>query len=232
MASYSVRWSIVSEDGHREQGVLAFAVGAGNASPQSGARGLRAFELERPRSCARCSSSACSPAAARPCSCCSRAACSATACARPLAHLLFFVLLAAFLGGSGIVHAAPPGTRFALVLKVAVTVVARRRSGGRARTDVPAAAAVAGACALALLAAPTLSGHALDRDQPRVLAPLVDVAHIAAAAVWLGGLARARLRRAARDRRRRARGARVVRRFSTAALVAVIVLGPPGSRAR
>ena len=33
--AYSVRWSIVSEDGHREEGVLAFAVGEGSASPQS-----------------------------------------------------------------------------------------------------------------------------------------------------------------------------------------------------
>ena len=31
---YSVRWSIVSQDGHREQGVLAFGVGAGRAPPQ------------------------------------------------------------------------------------------------------------------------------------------------------------------------------------------------------
>src|SRR4029077_13757574 len=33
--AYSVRWSIVSDDGHREQGVLAFAVGSGVASPHS-----------------------------------------------------------------------------------------------------------------------------------------------------------------------------------------------------
>ena len=32
---YSIRWSIVSDDGHREQGVLAFAVGRGAASPHS-----------------------------------------------------------------------------------------------------------------------------------------------------------------------------------------------------
>src|SRR5438552_2206699 len=30
---YSVRWSIVSDDGHQEQGVLAFGVGAGRAPP-------------------------------------------------------------------------------------------------------------------------------------------------------------------------------------------------------
>src|SRR5690349_12738875 len=31
--AYSVRWSIVSDDGHREQGVLAFAVGQGSGTP-------------------------------------------------------------------------------------------------------------------------------------------------------------------------------------------------------
>ncbi|HEY2354741.1 MAG TPA: copper resistance protein CopC [Gaiellaceae bacterium] len=32
---YSVRWSIISDDGHLESGVLAFAVGAGSAAPTS-----------------------------------------------------------------------------------------------------------------------------------------------------------------------------------------------------
>src|SRR5204863_2426039 len=32
---YSVRWSVVSDDGHLESGVLAFAVGAGRAAPLS-----------------------------------------------------------------------------------------------------------------------------------------------------------------------------------------------------
>ena len=33
---YSVRWSIFSDDGHLESGVIAFAVGAGRAPPQAG----------------------------------------------------------------------------------------------------------------------------------------------------------------------------------------------------
>ena len=33
--AYSVRWSIVSDDGHREEGVIAFAIGAGSAVPRS-----------------------------------------------------------------------------------------------------------------------------------------------------------------------------------------------------
>src|SRR4051794_4609209 len=119
--AYSVRWSIVSDDGHREQGVLAFAVGAGRASPQSvlgastpltwsdivlrtlyyfgllAAGGVSVFWLLT-------------------------RGLAAERLRAPLAHLLFFALLAAFLGGSAILHGAPPGTRYALVLKIAVTV--------------------------------------------------------------------------------------------------------------
>lgn len=33
--AYSVRWSIISDDGHLQSGVIAFAVGSGAAAPQS-----------------------------------------------------------------------------------------------------------------------------------------------------------------------------------------------------
>ena len=141
--SYSVRWSIVSEDGHREQGVLAFAVGAGNASPQSvlGAsaplswsnlilRTLFFFGV--------------------------LAAGGATVFLLltrgvlgdrmrvPLAHLLFFVLLAAFLGGSGMIHGSPPGHALRARDQGGGHDRACRRSGGRARTDRAAAAVCRG----------------------------------------------------------------------------------------
>jgi copper transport protein len=223
---YSVRWSIVSEDGHREQGVLAFGVGSGSASPHSvlGAsapfswsnlvlRGLFFFGV--------------------------LAASGATIfwlltrrvlgdrIRMPLAHLLFFALLAAFLGGSGMIHAAPAGTRFELVLKVAVTLALVGGAAAALAPAVPLLLFVAGACSLALLAAPTLAGHALDTDQPRFLAPLVDAAHFASAAVWLGGLLALVyvLPRASDEGTARATA---VRRFSTSALVAVVVLGLSG----
>src|SRR5205814_1888873 len=108
---------------------------------------------------------------------------------------LFFALLAAFLGGSGIVHSAPPGTRFDLVLKVAVTIALVGGAAAALAPTVRVLLAVAAACSLALLVAPTLAGHALDRNQPRVLA---------AAAVG-GRRGHAAVRR--RGRRRRADGA-------------------------
>jgi copper transport protein len=199
--SYSVRWSIASDDGHREQGVLAFGVGKGAASPQS-VLGASVFWLltrstlgDRIRS--------------------------------PLAHLLFFALLAAFLGASGMAEGAPPGTRFVLVIKVAISVALVGGAAAALAPTIPVLLYLAGACSLVLLAAPTLAGHALDHDQPRVLAPLVDAAHIASAAVWLGGLLSLVyvLPRATDDDSTRSAA---VRRFSSSALVAVIVLGVSG----
>jgi copper transport protein len=224
--AYSVRWSIVSEDGHHEEGVLAFAVGAGSATPSSvlGASvpltwsdillrtlyylgilaggGLAAFGILARRILG-------------------------PALQRPLVHLLFFSLLLVFLGGSGILHAAAPGTRFALVMKIALTVSLAGGAAAALAPTLPRLLPVAYAAALALLAAPTLSGHALDRDQPRVLAVIVDLAHIASAAVWLGGLLAivyAVPRATDDDATRRA----AVARFSSAALASVIVLGASG----
>src|SRR6185503_10017319 len=86
---------------------------------------------------------------------------------------------------------------------------------------------IAYAAAIALLAAPSFSGHALDNDQPRDLAVVADLAHMASAAVWLGGLIAivyAVPRATGDDATRRA----AVARFSKAALISVIVLGASG----
>ncbi len=224
--AYSVRWSIVSEDGHREEGVLAFAVGAGSASPTSvlgagvpltwndillrtlfylgllaggGAAvfGLLSRKLLGDR------------------------------LARPLAHLLFFALLFTFLGGSGILHDAPPGTRFALVMKVAITVALFGGAAAALAPSLPRLLPVASAAALGLLVAPTLAGHALDPDQPRVISVIADLAHLASASVWLGGLLALVyvVPRATEDDGERREAARL---FSATALSAVIVLGATG----
>ena len=76
-----------------------------------------------------------------------------------------------------------------------------------------------------LFVCPTLSGHALDGDQPRLLAPLGDLLHLGAAAVWLGGLASLLLvvRRAPEATRTAA-----ARRFSCFAIPMVLVLAAAG----
>jgi copper transport protein len=185
--AYSVRWSIVSNDGHLERGVLAFAVGLGQPRPRSvlgasvpltwsdlvlrslyylgllAAGGVVLFALAVRR------------IVGRPLE-------------RPVAQVVFFGLLAVFVGGSGIVHTAAPGTRYVLVVKVALVVAL---VGGAAAALAPARRAllwVAGAASLALLAAPTLAGHALDPSQRRYLSVPADLLHIGSAAAWVGVL--------------------------------------------
>jgi copper transport protein len=224
--SYSVRWSIVSDDGHRQEGVLAFAVGSGATSPHSvlgsatpltwsdvllrtlyflgllAAGGTAAFWLLARRQ-------------------------FGDRLRRPVAQLLFVALLAAFLGGSGIVHSATAGTRFALVLKLALVVAL---VAGAAAALAPAVAwllPVSVAGALALLLAPTLSGHALDPGQSHALSVTADLVHVGAAAVWFGGLLSLAVvvPHVTGDELERTRAAR---RFSAAALVAVAALGASG----
>jgi copper transport protein len=185
--AYSVRWSVVSNDGHLERGVLAFAVGLGSARPHSvlgatvpltwsdvvlrslyylgllTAGGIVIFALAVRGLVGR-------------------------ALERPVAQVVFFGLLAVFIGGSGIVHTAAPGTRYVLVVKVALVVAL---VGGAAAALAPARRpllGVAAAAALALLLAPTLAGHALDPSQPRYLAAPADLLHIVSAAAWVGVL--------------------------------------------
>src|SRR4051794_21215542 len=222
---YSVRWSIASDDGHREQGVLAFGVGSGTASPQSVLDASAPLSWNNILLRTLYLLGLLAAAGATVFWLLTRSVLSGRVRV-PFAHLLFFALLAAFLGGSGIVHTASSGTRFALFTKIAVTVALVGGAAAALAPTVPLLLWVAAACSLALLAAPTLSGHSLDRNQPRGLAPLVDLAHAASAAVWIGGLL-ALVYVLPREPDEHAR-ATAVRRFSTSALIAVVVLGLTG----
>jgi len=223
---YSIRWSIVSDDGHPEQGLVAFAVGAGSASPHSvlGASTPLTWNDVVLRTLYYLGLLAGGGAAIF--GLLTRRLFGARL-NRPLAHLLFFSLLAVFLGGSGLVHGATSGTRFALVLHVALVVSLAGGATAALAPTYPRLLLPAGACSLALLLAPTLSGHALDRDQPRALSIPADVVHLAAAAVWLGGLVALvyLVPRVARDNSEKTAAAT---RFSSLALIAVAVLGLTG----
>jgi copper transport protein len=220
--AYTVRWSIVSQDGHPEEGVLAFAVGAGVPRPVLAAHTPTTWSRVVLRTLFFLGVLVGGGAAvfgllAR--------AFLGGRLTRPLAHLLFFALLAAFLGGSGMLHDAVGGTRFALVLKVALLVALAGGAAAALAPTTPSLLYAAGGAALVLLAAPTLMGHPLDRDQPTLLSPLVDLVHTAGAAVWLGGLAALVyvLPRTGEEGRDEA-----VRRFSSTALVAVAVVAASG----
>ncbi len=224
--AYTVRWSIVSEDGHPEQGVIAFAVGTAGTRPEpvlgaSTPTGLGNVVLR-----ALYFVGLLVAAGATVFALLARRLLGARL-RRPLAGLLFVALVAAFVGASGLEATAASGTRFALVMKVATVVALAGAAAAALAPAVPALLAAAGACALALTAAPALAGHALDRDQPTVVAPLFDITHTLAAAVWLGGLVAVIwvLPRSSKDTwERRA----VLRRFASAALVAVCVIALTG----
>ena len=161
---YSVRWSIVSDDGHREQGVIAFAVGAGSPAPHSvlGAAAPLAWNDILMRTLYYFGLLAGGGAAIFGLL---TGRLLGEALRRPLAQLLFFSMLLVFLGGSGIVHSAPPGTRFALVVKIALAL---GLAGGAAAALAPTVRALLPvACADVARAPP--GPHALrpcTRPQP------------------------------------------------------------------
>ncbi len=223
---YSVRWSIVSDDGHREEGVIAFAVGAGSPAPHSvlGAGATLTWNDILLRTLYYLGLLAGAGAAVFGLA---TKNLLGAGLRKPLAQLLFFSLLLVFLGGSGIVHSAPPGTRYALVLKVALTLALAGGAAAALAPTVQILLPVAEAASLLLLLAPTLSGHALDRNQPRLLSAAADLAHLAGAAVWLGGLLSLAyvVPRATGDEPTRVA---VARRFSKLALTAVLVIGVTG----
>jgi copper transport protein len=202
--SYTARWSVVSDDGHTVGGVVAFAVGGAKPHATLAARGGGPAALD--------------------------------VLARWLlvagvlvgwGATLFIVAVArrrrvVALAGAGFAVAAagallawsrvPSGTRFAHATAIAFVAAAVGAALVRVR---PRAALVP---ALVLVAAPSYGGHALDAGVGRVQVA-VDVVHVVAAAVWVGGLASLAL--VLPD-------AAAARRFSRIALGAVFVLAATG----
>jgi copper transport protein len=183
---YSVRWSVVSNDGHVVQGVLAFAVGVGRAAPvpalrpSSGvgpgtivarwfffagllvASGLALFDVVVWRPLAR----------------------------RGLGTGWIAIGLAAvFISSHGLVHASHGGsaTRFGLTIDVASAVAATGAAAAAIGVVDGSAAPFALVPALLLLPVPTLAGHALDPGRSWVEVP-IDLLHVLAASVWIGGI--------------------------------------------
>ena len=223
---YSVRWSIVAEDGHREQGVLAFGVGRSGTPPFSilgssaglswtdvvlralflfgalTAAGVFAFWLLMRRL-------------------------FGDELRGLVTRLLFFGLFTAFVGAGGLVYTTTGGTRFALLAQVAAIGAAVGAASAALARPRAVLLPVAGLLAVCLTAIPAFAGHARDRGSPQWLAVPVDLLHLGAAAVWIGGLltllAVLRAPLGIETTRRAA-----ARRFSTVALAAVGVLAASG----
>jgi copper transport protein len=236
---YTVRWSVLSDDGHTVDGVLAFAVGAGRTPPSAalsaGGTGLTRDVISRwfffAGLLVAVGVALFVPLAWWPAL---RAAAAATD-ERALWPLAFIGFLMAFLGASALLpHHGPGTTRFGLTYEIggivavvgatmsAIALVDRRFGRG------------AFVCALALLPIPSVAGHALDRGGwPRPLEIVADVLHVGAAAVWIGGLlalavALPRASRRLSPEQRPLFAAALVPRLSALALVSVLVIAATG----
>ena len=236
---YTVRWRVLSDDGHIVGGVFAFAVGAGRASPtaalSAGGTSLTRNVISRwfffTGLLVAVGVALFVPLAWRP----ALRTAGEDADERVLWPLAFVGFFLAFLGASTLIpHHAASTTRFGLMYEIggivaivgatlsAIALVDRRFGRG------------ALLCALALLPVPSLAGHALDHGQwPRPLNVAADILHVGAAALWIGGLLALALglpraaRRLSAEQRARFTAA-LVPRLSAIALVSVAVIAATG----
>jgi copper transport protein len=211
---YTVLWRVISDDGHTEAGVVTFSVGTG-APP--GAAVLSASANPSFRDVVSrwllfagvlvAGGSAVFRLAVGP--------------ARIGALLVAFV--AVFLGASGLLpHQGVFTSRFAGAYAVAALLAALGALAAAITAVYPPAEWVAWIAGVLVLPLPSIAGHSLDAGRPRIEVA-VDVLHLAAAAVWTGGLVQLALSlRAAGER------PALIRRFSTVALAAVAVLSATG----
>ena len=216
VGDYTVRWRIVSDDGHLISGVLAFAVGSGRAPPvpalHAGGSGPPAGDVLR------------------------RFVFFAgvLVAVGALAFQLLvwrgetrsgpLVLAAGFaLTLAGAHPVLSPSTRFERLDDVAAVAAACGLLAGAASYGRPRLRLLAVPPALALLAVPTFRGHALDPGASKALAVTADLIHVGAAAFWIGCLVQLALVLPRLPDRRS-----VVRHFSTGAVVAVALIGATG----
>lgn len=222
---YSVRWSAVSDDGHTVQGVLAFSVGTGRPPPAPTLRvtnevgfgtvfsrwiffaglligsGLALFDL---------------------------------LVWRPIARndirtgWIALSLAAMFVSSHGLVRASHAGvaTRFGLTVQIASALAATGAAAAAIAVADRSAALYGIVPAVLLLPVPTVAGHALDPGRSWLEVP-VDVLHVVAAAVWVGGLF-ALVVVVPREGAEPEIVQRAIRRFSTLALAAVVAVGLTG----
>ena len=213
---YTVLWRALSDDGHSLGGIVTFGVQTGSRRPTAA---LSAPDERKPLEVVArwfffagilgASGSALFRLALGP-------------RGRPPWGFVLAAFIAAAAGGLVLVQQVTLSTRFGLVAAIAAGIAALGAVlCGAARVD-PRADVLVWACGLALLPLPSIGGHALDAGRSRLDLP-VDIAHLAAASVWFGGLVSlAYLLRSARG------DPVTVRRFSALALASVLVLAATG----
>ncbi|HET7568233.1 MAG TPA: copper resistance protein CopC [Gaiellaceae bacterium] len=184
---YSVRWAIVSDDGHLESGVIAFAVGAGRAPPQAAlaaeATGPDAGSvLERWLFLAGVLVAA---GLAVHALVVLRRVDEVAAERLPL--LLSAATALAAVGSGSEIHRVGLGTRDGAALAAGFVLAVLVGLLAGAATLERRALRPALVLALGLAAVPSVAGHALDPGLPRANV-VVDVLHVLAAATWVGVL--------------------------------------------
>lgn len=222
---YTVRWRVLSDDGHETGGVMAFGVGSdvavqpslsagstGAGPGQYAVRWLLLLGLLVAAGAAVFQIVVWDPTVAE-----EKIPGARIAVPLPAAG---FVLAACGAGGLLWLTHAGWDTRFGRVMVIGIGIAAC----GLAFLAVPLLRRLWVLPALALLPLPTLSGHALDQGRS-AFALVLDVAHVTAAAVWIGGLAALAMSLWAGDGSLRLP---LARRFSGLALASVILLAGTG----
>jgi copper transport protein len=208
---YSVRWSIISDDGHLESGVLAFAIGVGRPVPTA----TLSAESTQPKAGAVASrwlflaGVLCAVGI-------SLFALVARVRDETIALTLSSAAVLAALGAAEEAHRVGlhtrAGTAFGAGFVAAVVVASLAGAATLERRALPPALVLA----LGLAIVPSVGGHALDPGLNRVNV-IADVLHVLGAAAWIGALLGLVL---VRDAPRR--------RTVVLAAVGVIVLGETG----
>ncbi|HZS30868.1 MAG TPA: copper resistance CopC family protein [Gaiellaceae bacterium] len=175
---YSVRWSIVSDDGHLESGVLAFGVGVGRAPPTATLK-------------AESTSPGAGTTAAR------WLFLAGVLAAVGIALYALVVLegalpqrVAYVLGGAAVLAATGAGIeahRVGIESRYGAAMGAGLALAGLVAIVAVVALRPAVVLALGLAVIPSVSGHALDPGLPLANLP-VDILHVAAASAWVGVL--------------------------------------------
>jgi copper transport protein len=193
--AYSVRWSVISDDGHLESGVLAFAVGLGRPVPTP-ALSAEATQPTPGDVTSRWLFLAGVLAAAG----ISLFSLVTRVADERIALTLSSAAVLAALGAAQEAHRVGLDTRAGAALGagfIAAVVVASLAGAATLERRVLRPAV---ALALALAIVPSVSGHALDRGLNRVNL-VVDVLHVLGAAAWVGALSGLLLVRDAPPRR-------------------------------
>jgi copper transport protein len=189
--NYTARWSVVSDDGHEQEGITAFGIGT-TAGPPVAALTIRGYESWQ-RVVMRTSFFLGLLGAAGLAFYCLAVLTPLgleTTLVRRHSHVLFAFFLLAFAGADALSHTTGAGgTRFERFM-ITAAVSAGIGAAAAALTPLLPRLRYAGwACAAVLLVCPTFAGHALDRSQPSFVAAAADLLHLAGAAMWVGGLA-------------------------------------------